>query len=82
VKKTQNLREIRESNEEDLKGRVKRLEEELFGLKMKRFTNQLENSARIRLTRREIARTKTILASRIVGSEKQAAATAKPEAQE
>jgi large subunit ribosomal protein L29 len=82
MKKSQTLREIREGSEDELKARVARLEEELFGLRMKRFTNQLENTAKIRTTRREIALVKTVLAGRATGTEKRQAATEKPAAQE
>ncbi len=75
MKKTANLREIRESSDDELKARVARLEEELFGHRMKRFTNQLENTMKIRQTRREIARAKTILAARKAGVEGKAEAT-------
>lgn len=75
MKKTANLREIRESSDDELKARVARLEEELFGHRMKRFTNQLENTMKIRQTRREIARAKTILAARKAGVEAKAEST-------
>ena len=75
MKKTGVLREMRESSEDELKARMGRLEEELFGQRMKRFTNQLANTALIKKTRREIATAKTILAGRIAGKEKRAEAT-------
>ena len=52
---------IRESSNDELKDRVKRLEEELFQHRLKRYTNQLENTNLIKNTRREIARIKTLL---------------------
>jgi large subunit ribosomal protein L29 len=60
---------IRESNDGELKDRIKRLEEELFQHRLKRFTNQLENTNLIRSARREIARCRTILSARANGSE-------------
>jgi large subunit ribosomal protein L29 len=75
------LREIRESTDEELKSRLARLEEELFGHRMKRFTNQLANTMKIRQSRREIAMVKTVLAARAQGKEQRAAATT-PAAQE
>ena len=72
MKKTGLLREIRESTDDELRGRLKRLEEELFGNRMKRHTNQLANTMMIRHTRREIARIQTILARRLKGVEKPA----------
>ncbi len=72
MKKTGALREIRESSDEELKGRLARLEEELFGHRMKRFTNQLDNTMKIRQARREIARVRTVLSQREHGVEKAA----------
>ena len=76
MKKTANLREIRESADGELVGRLAKLEEELFGHRMKRYTNQLENTMKIRQTRREIARIKTVLAARQAGAETRTAAKA------
>ena len=63
------LATIRESNDDELRGRIKRLEEELFQHRLKRHTNQLENTNLIRAARREIARCRTILSARANGSE-------------
>jgi large subunit ribosomal protein L29 len=79
AKRTQQLTNIRESSEGELKERLHRLEEELFQSRLKRHTNQLENTNVIRQTRREIARAKTILSQRKHGSEAQ---LAKKETQE
>jgi large subunit ribosomal protein L29 len=65
------LGNIRESSNDELKGRVKRLEEELFQHRLKRYTNQLENTNLIKSTRREIARAKSVLSARAVGLEQQ-----------
>ena len=82
AKKTQQLTAIRESSDEELAGRVKRLEEELFQNRLKRYTNQLENTNLIRQARREIARAKTVLSARKQGGEKQAAKSATTEGEE
>jgi large subunit ribosomal protein L29 len=79
MKKTQLLTTIRESSDAELVERIKRLEEELFQNRLKRHTNQLENTNVIRATRREIARARTILSQRKTGGEKQ---IAKKEVQE
>ncbi len=63
------LTSIRESSDQELRDRIKRLEEELFQHRLKRFTNQLENTNLIRSVRREIARCRTILSARALGSE-------------
>ncbi len=79
MKKTAALTAIRESSVEELKGRLKRLEEELFQHRLKRYTNQLENTNLIRLTRREIAMVQTVLSARKGGTEQQAAKSAATE---
>ncbi len=75
---------IRESSDDELKDRIKRLEEELFQHRLKRYTNQLENTNVIRTTRREIARTKSVLSARAAGHEQKAekAAGSKEESKE
>ena len=78
MKKSSTLREIREGSDDELRARIARLEEELFGLRMKRFTNQLENTAKIRITRREIAVVKTVLTNRTHGKEARTAAQPQP----
>ena len=69
MKKAQALIAIRESSNSELEMRVKRLEEELFQHRLKRFTNQLENTNLIRSARREIARCNTVLSQRAQGTE-------------
>ncbi len=79
MKKTALLASIRESSEDELKGRIKRLEEELFQHRLKRYTNQLENTNLIRSARREIARCRTILSARAQGGEQAQPKTAPAE---
>jgi large subunit ribosomal protein L29 len=69
TKKNSQLGSIRESSESELKDLIKRLEEELFQHRLKRFTNQLENTNLIRSVRREIARCRTVLSARAQGGE-------------
>src|SRR5438270_604046 len=80
MKSANALREIRESSDEELRTRLTRLEEELFGHRVKRFTNQLDNTMKIRQARREIARVQTILAARGRGLDQQAAKQAETDA--
>jgi ribosomal protein L29 len=70
MKKSQALASIRESNNGELAARIKRTEEELFQHRLKRHTNQLENTNLIRAAKREIARAKTVLSQRAAGVEK------------
>ena len=68
MKKTTSLREIRESSMEELEGRLSRLEGELFKLRLRHSTNQLENTMQLRSTRREIARVMTVIAQKQSGA--------------
>ncbi len=47
-----------------LEAEVKELQKAHFGLRMQKGTQQLNNTAQLRLTRRSIARAKTILAEK------------------
>ena len=60
--------ELRAKDVAALAEEVKSLQKAHFGLRMQKATQQLNNTASLRLTRRDIARAKTLLA------EKQAAA--------
>ncbi len=51
----------------ELRSTVRKLEEDLFKHKLKKTTNQLENTMLIRSTRRDIARVNTVLAERLRG---------------
>jgi large subunit ribosomal protein L29 len=70
MKRTATVASMREVNDSELGTRVKRTEEELFQHRLKRHTNQLENTNLIRTAKRDIARAKTILARRKLGLEK------------
>jgi large subunit ribosomal protein L29 len=63
------LVEIRDRSDEELAASLDRARDELFRLKLNRFTNQLENSMQLRGKRREIARILTILSARRKGLE-------------
>ena len=52
---------IRESSKDELLRRLRDLKEEAFNLRLQQATGQLENSDRIRVVRREVARVNTIL---------------------
>jgi large subunit ribosomal protein L29 len=55
-----------------------RLKKEQFNLRFQRATGQLENTARVRLIRRDIARIKTIAAQKRAGETQPAATPAQP----
>ena len=53
-------RELRELSDEDLAKRMNETRQELFNLRFQSATGALENSARVKLAKREIARILTI----------------------
>ena len=59
-----NVREIREKSNEELLKTIDEYKEELFDLRFKRATGQIENPMRIRELRKSIARIKTLLTER------------------
>jgi large subunit ribosomal protein L29 len=56
--------ELRQKDEAALKEEIKSLQKAHFGQRMQKGTQQLNNTAQLRLTRRSIARAKTILAQK------------------
>jgi large subunit ribosomal protein L29 len=52
--------ELRDLSAEELRGKLRELQEELFNLRFQLATGQIENVGRIRTVRRDIARLKTI----------------------
>jgi large subunit ribosomal protein L29 len=55
------VRELREMGENELRARATELVDELFHLRLRRATSQLSNPMKVRTTRRELARVKTLL---------------------
>ncbi len=56
--------EIREMTNDEIHGRVAELQEELFRLRFRSATQQLESTALLTSLRRDVARLKTILRQR------------------
>jgi large subunit ribosomal protein L29 len=54
-------RDIRTKTEDELTGELDNLGKEIFNLRFQRANGQLENTARVRQVRRDIARIKTVL---------------------
>ena len=54
-------KEIREMTVEEIENKIKELKDNLFKLKIKLSTKQLENTAQIKFIKRDIARLLTIL---------------------
>ena len=59
-----NAKELRQKDEAALKAEVKELPKAHFNLRMQKATQQLNNTSQLRMTRRAIARAKTILAEK------------------
>jgi large subunit ribosomal protein L29 len=55
--------ELRTKTEDQLREQLLQLKKEQFNLRFQRATGQLENTARVREVRRDIARIRTILAA-------------------
>jgi len=53
--------ELRSKTPDELKDQLVALKKEAFNLRFQQATGQLENTARMRTVRREVARVKTIL---------------------
>ena len=56
--------DLRAKTPDDLKSQLVSLKKEAYNLRFQGATGQLENPARMRLVRREIARVKTVLAEK------------------
>ncbi len=56
--------ELRERTTEDLQGLEKDLARDLWKARLENYTNQLDDTAKIKTARRDIARVKTILTER------------------
>lgn len=58
------VQDIRNTETQELLNKVEEYKKELFGLRFQKATGQLENTARIRTVRKNIARIKTIIRER------------------
>ena len=56
--------DIRAKTDDELRGELDLLGKEIFNLRFQRANGQLENTARVRQARRDIARINTILGER------------------
>ena len=57
-------KELKSLTSEELMNKLNDLKSELFSLRFQLATGQLENTARIKMVKKDIARVKTILAER------------------
>ena len=56
--------DLRPKTKDELKAELGNLRKEAFNLRFQKATNQLENTARMRAVRRDVARIKTVLAQK------------------
>lgn len=56
-----NASELRDKTPDELRDQLVQLKKEAFNLRFQQATNQLENTARMRQVRRDVARVKTVL---------------------
>ncbi|MFN3147903.1 MAG: 50S ribosomal protein L29 [Paracoccaceae bacterium] len=54
-------KELRDKTPDQLRDQLVQLKKEAFNLRFQAATNQMENTARMRAVRRDVARVKTIL---------------------
>ena len=62
--KARELQQLRDMTESELDRKLSDLKKELFNLRMQHATNQLDNPIRLRETRHDIARVKTLIAEK------------------
>jgi large subunit ribosomal protein L29 len=61
--------DVRELTTDEITARIEQLQEELFRLRFRRATMELENPMLLRTIKRDIARLKTVLRERELSSE-------------
>jgi large subunit ribosomal protein L29 len=64
VKQKQRLSDLKVMSDDQLEQELLNLKKEQFNLRFQRATGQLENTARVRTVRRDIARIKTLAAQK------------------
>lgn len=57
-------KELRELSDEEIRKKREELREEIFRLRLKRATSQLESPMKLRQARRDLARVETVLRER------------------
>ncbi len=60
------LRELRGMTNVELADKAQHLKQELFNLRFQLATGRIENNAKLRQTRRDIARVKTVLRENVI----------------
>ncbi|HVA15719.1 MAG TPA: 50S ribosomal protein L29 [Stellaceae bacterium] len=57
--------DVRAKTDDELKAELGQLAKEVFNLRFQRASGQMENTARMRQARRDVARIKTVLGQRL-----------------
>ena len=70
MKQKQRLSDLKVMSDDQLEQELLSLKKEQFNLRFQRATGQLENTARVRTVRRDIARIKTLAAQKRLESAK------------
>ena len=68
--KARELKDLRANNPQDLVAKLGELKAELFNLRFQLATGQLENTARIKFVKKDIARINTVLTERKIAEKK------------
>ena len=69
MKTKQRLSDLKVMSDDQLADEVLKLKKEQFNLRFQRATGQLENTSRVRIVRREIARAKTVAAQKRIAAQ-------------
>ena len=70
MKSKQRFGDLRVMTDDQLSDELLKLKKEQFNLRFQRATGQLENTSRVRVVRRDIARVKTIAAHKRAAAKK------------
>jgi large subunit ribosomal protein L29 len=70
MKDKQRLSDLKTMSDDQLNDELLKLKKEQFNLRFQRATGQLENSSRVRIVRREVARIKTVAAQKRADAKK------------
>ena len=76
---TTSAHDLRDLNEDDLRGRERDLNDQLFRLRIQKAMGHLDVPLKVRTTRRELAKVKTVLAEKTRKKTAGAAGTAESE---
>ena len=64
MKDKQRLSDLKTMSDDQLNDELLKLKKEQFNLRFQRATGQLENTSRVRVVRRDVARVKTVAAQK------------------